>query len=117
MSNLINMHTLVVEQQTETKALVCSGPTWIYSAIAWSQAALGNGVLCLFDAASTGAVTLGTTTPDLFLPAPAGSWSNWGGNEPITFAQGLVIAATLDVVSASAPSSDLRIFIQYQNAS
>ena len=61
----------------------------------------------LFDAASAAAVTLGTTAPTLVLSIPASGVLDGTQASPVTFANGLVVAATTTATGSSAPGTAL----------
>lgn len=66
--------------------------------------------LQIFDAASTGAVTLGSTAPTIIIDAPAllgNSMSNDYGL--CVFKKGVVIAATTTATGSTAPSSNCSV--------
>lgn len=67
----------------------------------------------VFDAASTGAVTLGTTRPNLVIPIPASSGANlseikWG------FTSGMVVAATTTDSGSTTASTGLTCSFTYK---
>lgn len=61
----------------------------------------------VFDAATTGAVTLGTTRPDMVIPIPASSGANLEIGKGAAFASGIVVAATTADSNATAPGTGL----------
>lgn len=66
-----------------------------------------NGVdlwLQVFDAASTAAVTLGSTAPKLTLWLPASSAYDASYARPVAFASGIVVAPTTSYKGSTAPS-------------
>jgi hypothetical protein len=69
--------------------------------------------LQLFNAASTGAVTLGTTAPTLSLGIPAGGGANLASPNGIQFSSGIVIAATTTRAGSTGPAStvDYNLFV------
>ena len=68
----------------------------------------------VFDAATAGAVTLGTTRPDLILEIPATSGANVEFANGVNFASGIQIAATTTASGSTAPSSGLDVTILYK---
>ena len=67
-----------------------------------------------FNAASTAAVTLGTTAPTYSLFVPAGDGVNRGGMDkmfpvPLAFTAGLVVAATTTATGNTAPATGLVV--------
>ena len=65
----------------------------------------------VFDAASTGAVTLGTTVPKWSFPVPAGSIYEM--QIPLGFTSGVVIAATATFGGSGAPSAAVLVNVAY----
>lgn len=64
----------------------------------------------IFDAATSGAVTLGSTTPKLSLGIPATSASGLGPAEiGIQFQNGIQVASTSSATGASAASQDCNV--------
>lgn len=68
----------------------------------------------MFDAASAGDVTLGTTTPTWSLFVPKGDATSRGAADktlpmPVSFLYGLVIAATTTATGSSAPTTGLVV--------
>lgn len=70
--------------------------------------------LQFFDVATAGAVTVGTTAPKFWLgvPANSGVTDGWGG-VPVSFANGMIIAATTTPTGAGAPTTALPVSLFY----
>ena len=66
-----------------------------------------------FDALTTSAVTLGSTTPTLSFGIPAGSSANLNTTS-IVFNSGVVVAATTTATGSSAPSTALECNFWYK---
>lgn len=99
---------------TNTLILVRSGQGTITGLIVNNPNA-SEAFLQIFDAASTGAVTLGTTVCDEPIKIPAsGSITLWGTEVKTYFDNGLVIAATTTEGGSTAPASALSVVLRYQ---
>ena len=61
----------------------------------------------IFDAAATGDVTLGSTTPNLSIAVPAFGVTDALPSSGVAFQNGIVIAATTTATGSSAPSTAL----------
>lgn len=62
----------------------------------------------VFDVATAGAVTLGTTVADLVFGLPAGGAANIEIANGVAFANGIQVAATTTDTGSSAPASNVR---------
>jgi hypothetical protein len=62
----------------------------------------------LFD--TTGAVTLGSTSPDMFIPIPPASAGWVNSSNGITFANGIKLAATTTPTGSTAPATTINCF-------
>lgn len=98
---------------TNTAVLVKGAPCEVAG---WQNfnIAAADAWLHLYDAATAGAVTVGTTTPDYSILIPAGSGVLYGGNtddlqDPLRFESGLVIAATAGPTNGTAPTSTVVV--------
>ncbi len=67
----------------------------------------------IFDAATTGAVTLGTTAPKLSLGIPAGGAANMELTNGIKFANGIIIAVTTTRAGSTGPTNTVDINLPY----
>lgn len=98
---------------TNTKLLVRDGPTDLFGyRVINTNAAIGY--LQMFNSATTGAVTLGTTVPDAVIPVPAtGASVVEAGQLPIDgFPLGLVIAATTTPGGSTALVSGVDVVLK-----
>lgn len=68
----------------------------------------------MFNAASAGAVTLGTTPPTFWLAVPAVGVTDGPLVNPVVFPLGLVIAVTTTPTGSTAPSTSVQIVLVYQ---
>lgn len=68
----------------------------------------------VFDAATAGAVTLGTTAPTFWYAIPAGGVLDKDPVAPYVFASGIVVAVTTTPTGNTAPSSAVPISLLYQ---
>lgn len=70
------------------------------------NASAGTRFIKLYNAAAATDVTVGTTTPLMNLPVPAGASANILGKFKIPFTLGIVAAATTDVDGNGAPAGN-----------
>ena len=70
--------------------------------------------LQIFDVATAGAVTLGSTAPDMVVPIPANSGANLEITVGVAFANGIQIAATTTDSGNTAPGAGLTVTIFYK---
>ncbi|MHB8816139.1 MAG: hypothetical protein ACYDAE_23145 [Steroidobacteraceae bacterium] len=68
----------------------------------------------VFDAATTGAVTLGTTRPDIVIPVPPTSGANLEFANGVNFTSGIQIAATTTDSGSTAPGTGLTVTMAYK---
>jgi len=73
-----------------------------------------NVYIQIFDAATSGAVTLGTTTPALSLGLPASDGGNVEWMMGIHFANGIQVAATTAAKNNTAPSTNVDCNFGYK---
>lgn len=90
---------------TEAKTLVKAGPC-IITAIKFINEDAQARFLQVFDAATTAAVTVGTTQADWTLVAGAnGGEDNYGG-DGMAFKNGVVVAATTTAIGSTGAAAD-----------
>lgn len=68
----------------------------------------------VFDVATAGGVTLGTTRPDMVIPIPATSGANLEFANGVSFANGIQIAAATTDSGSTGPSTGLTVTILYK---
>lgn len=68
----------------------------------------------VFDVATAGGVTLGTTRPDMVIPVPASSGANLEFANGVNFANGIQIAATTTDSGSTALGSGLTVTMVYK---
>ena len=63
----------------------------------------------IFDADSTGDVTLGTTSPLFSIPVPGGGAAEVQFTTPVIFSTGIVLGQTTTALGGTGPTSDLVV--------
>jgi hypothetical protein len=97
----------------ETKYLVASGAVVLTDYFVENPDPAAKAYLQFFNAASAGAVTLGTTTPVRSIGLSAGEKANLSGLA-LVFPLGLVVAGTTTATGASAPATGLVVNLGYR---
>lgn len=101
-----------------TAQLVNAGQTDVHWKHVWNQDS-SDTFLHFYDAATAGAVTVGTTTPKVTFAVPASSGLDDGSptikfkSEGLRFNNGVVVAATTTVGGSSAPTNGLLLNVRY----
>lgn len=101
-----------------TAQLVKTAGTVVYGYYISNEDAGADTYLHFYDAATAAAVTVGTTVPDLTYRLPAGAVLEESpistlNSEGITFALGLVLAATTTEGGLTAPTTGLTVNLFY----
>lgn len=96
-----------------TATLVKGSPGQIYGYYFFNVNAAVSYVQ-LFDAATAGAVTLGTTVPKLSFGLIAGGGANQEWDEGIQFTLGIVVAVTTTRAGSTNPTSAVDINLMYK---
>lgn len=97
----------------ETLVLVNAGYTVLTTLIAVNNDGSDEFVQ-LFNAATTGDVTLGTTTPYLVLPITGSGRSDYEFSDGIVFGNGLVYAVTTESTNAVGPNNPAMLSLGYR---
>ncbi len=102
----------VSSQTALTSTATVSGAAGKFGGYMFTNTNTGVAYIQVFD--TTGAVTLGTTTPTFVVPVPAGSGANLEVTNGIAMASGIKVAATTTATGSTTVSTAITGFVLYK---